>query len=83
MGCVLRVGGMSMRVDKRDGRCAVITIDPLTTKRNATILRTVAREREGYLGVYGSTVRPGRVAVDDLVFIHYPTPGLDEGANQK
>jgi uncharacterized protein len=70
VGCVLRVGGMSMRVDKRDGRCAVITIDPLTTERNSTILRTVAREREGYLGVYGTTVRPGRVAVDDLVFIH-------------
>jgi uncharacterized protein YcbX len=69
VGCVLRIGGMSMRVDKRDGRCAVITIDPLTTERNPAILRTVARDRDGSLGVYGSTARPGRVAVDDLVFI--------------
>jgi len=69
VGCVLHVGGMSVRVDKRDGRCAVITINPLTTERNPTILRTVAHDRGGCLGVYGSTVQPGRVAVNDPVFI--------------
>lgn len=69
VGCVLRVGGMRMRIDKRDGRCAVITIDPVTAQRNAEILRAVARYRQGCLGVYGSTVAPGRVAVNDHVFI--------------
>jgi uncharacterized protein YcbX len=69
VGCVLRIGGMRMRLDKRDGRCAVITIDPATTERNPAILRTVARERQGCLGVYGSTVEPGRVAVNDTVLI--------------
>jgi uncharacterized protein YcbX len=69
VGCVLRVGSMRMRVDKRDGRCAVITIDPLTTERNPAILRTVARDRGGCLGVYGSTVQPGRVAIGDPVAI--------------
>lgn len=68
-GCVLRIGGMRMRVDKRDGRCVVITIDPVTTERNPEILRAVARDRQGCLGVYGSTVEPGRVAVDDPVLI--------------
>ena len=67
VGCVLRIGGMRMRVDKRDGRCVVITIDPVTTERNPAILRTVARDRQGCLGVYGSTVEPGRVATTDLV----------------
>jgi uncharacterized protein YcbX len=71
VGCVLRVGGVSMRIDKRDGRCAVITIDPGTTERNPAILRTVARDRGGCLGVYGSTVQPGRVAIDDPVFIEF------------
>lgn len=69
VGHVLRMGGMSVRVDKRDGRCAVITIDPLTTERNPAILRTVVQDRGGCLGVYGTTVQPGRVAIDDLVFI--------------
>ena len=69
VGCVLRIGGMRMRVDKRDGRCVVITIDPVTTERNPAILRAVARDRQGCLGVYGSTVEPGRIAVDDPVLV--------------
>jgi uncharacterized protein len=68
VGRVLRIGRTCVRVDKRDGRCAVITIDPQTTERNPAILRTVAQERGGCLGVYGSTVQPGRVAVGDRVF---------------
>lgn len=72
LGCVLRIGGMRMRVDKRDARCVVITIDPATTERNPAILRTVAREREGCLGVYGSIVEPGRVAVHDPVVVESP-----------
>jgi len=67
VGCTLRIGGMAMRVDKRDGRCVVITIGPATTERNPAVLRTVARNREGCLGIYGSTVAPGRVALGDEV----------------
>lgn len=69
LGCVLRIGSIRMHVDKRDGRCIVITIDPVTSERTPAILRTVAMERQGCLGVYGSTVTPGRVALDDQVFI--------------
>lgn len=69
VGCVLRIGGARMRVDKRDGRCVIITIDPVTTERNPAILRAVARDRQGCLGVYGSTVEPGRIAVNDPVTV--------------
>jgi len=69
VGRVLRVGSMTLRVDKRDGRCVVITIDPVSTERNPAILRTVAQDRQGCLGVYGSTVTPGRVAVGDPVSV--------------
>lgn len=69
VGCVLSIGGMRMRLDKRDGRCVVITIDPVTTERNAEVFRAVARDRQGCLGVYGSTVQTGRAAVNDLVFL--------------
>lgn len=67
VGHVLRFGGARMRVDKRDGRCVVITVDPATAKRSPSILRAVRRERQGSLGVYGTTVRPGTVAVNDTV----------------
>lgn len=69
VGRVLCIGGMRMRVDKRDGRCVVITIDPITTERNPGILRTVGRDRQGCLGVYGTTVEPGLVALNDAVLV--------------
>ncbi len=71
VGVVLTIGGLRMRVDKRDGRCAVITIDPLTAEREPGILRTVARDRQGCLGVYGTTVAPGRVALNDSVVLEF------------
>jgi uncharacterized protein YcbX len=67
VGRVLRIGGLRMRVDKRDGRCVVITIDPATRERNAEVLRYVAGERQGCAGVYGTTVEPGTVSVGDAV----------------
>lgn len=67
VGATLQIGTARMRVDKRDGRCAVINVDPTTSERDPSVLRAVAGTREGCLGVYGSTVQPGRVAVGDAV----------------
>jgi len=67
VGRILRIGGLRMRVDKHDLRCVVPTIDPVTLDRSPVILGTIARERGNRFGVYGSTVRPGRVAVGDPV----------------
>lgn len=79
VGHILRIGTMRMRVDKRDGRCVVITIDPVTGERNPSILRAVAQHREGCLGVYGSTVQPGRVSVGDEVVLEGITHSSDAG----
>ena len=67
VGRVLRVGSLRMRADKRDQRCVMVTIDPVTLRRDPAILRAIARERDNQLGVYGTTVEPGRVAVGDPV----------------
>ena len=67
VGRALRIGGLRMRVDKRDQRCVVVTVDPVTLCRNPAILRAIARERNARFGVYGSTMEPGQVAVGDLV----------------
>jgi uncharacterized protein len=74
VGCELGIGGLRMRVDKRDGRCVVITSDQVTTERNPDILRAVAQDRQGWLGVYGSTVQPGRVALQDPVLLLTDVP---------
>ena len=60
---------MRMRVDQRDKRCVMINVDPATTEKNPDVLRAVARQRDACLGVYGSTVEPGRVVVGDPVFL--------------
>jgi uncharacterized protein len=67
VGRVLRVGALRMRVDQRDQRCVMVTIDPVTLVRNPVILRAIARDRDTRVGVYGTTVEPGRVAVGDPV----------------
>jgi uncharacterized protein YcbX len=67
VGSVLRIGEVRMRVDKRDQRCIMVNVDPTTIERDPRILRTIGRERQACLGVYGSTVTPGRVAVGDVV----------------
>ena len=67
VGQVLRIGALRMRVDKCDQRCVIVTMDPVTLRRDPAILRVIARQREGRLGVYGSTVVPGRVAVGDPI----------------
>ncbi len=72
VGSTLRIGGLRLRVDKRDGRCAIITVDPETTERDPAILRAVVAERQGCLGVYGSTVEPGRIAMNDAVILEAP-----------
>ena len=67
VGRVLRIGGLRMRVDQRDQRCVMVTIDPVTLRRNPAILRAIARDRDARFGVYDSTVAPGRVMVGDPV----------------
>jgi uncharacterized protein YcbX len=69
VGSVLRIGDMRMRVDQQDERCVIVNIDPVTSERNHTVLRTLARERATCIGVYGSTVAPGLVAVGDPVLV--------------
>ncbi|HLL46345.1 MAG TPA: hypothetical protein VK399_06535, partial [Longimicrobiaceae bacterium] len=69
VGAVLSVGGLRMRVDKRDQRCVMVNVDPATTRRDPAVLRAIARERQACLGVYGSSVQPGRVAVGDPVVL--------------
>jgi hypothetical protein len=69
VGRILRIGGTRMRLDQHDQRCVMPTIDPVTLHPEPAILRAIAQQRGGRFGVYGSTVQPGRVNVDDVVEI--------------
>lgn len=67
IGAELQIGEARIRVDARDQRCRIVGIDPLTSEEDPSILRAIAQERDARFGVYGSTVRPGTVAVGDPV----------------
>ena len=69
VGRVLRIGVLRMRVDQRDQRCVMVNVDPVTTTRDPSVLRAIARHRQACLGVYGTTVREGRVALGDPVLL--------------
>jgi uncharacterized protein YcbX len=69
VGHGLRIGGLRLRLDKRDKRCVMVNVDPLTARRDPAVLRAIARQRQVCLGVYGSVVTPGRVAVGDPVVL--------------
>jgi MOSC domain-containing protein len=73
VGRVLTVGTARMRIDARDKRCVVVNIDPATGRRDPAVLRAIAAHRETRLGVYGSTVHPGRIAVGDPVVLQAVT----------
>jgi uncharacterized protein len=69
IGRTLRVGGARLRIDKRDQRCVIVTLDPDSTERSPEILRAIAQHRDACLGVYGSTVQPGAIRVGDPVHL--------------
>ncbi len=69
VGHVLSIGGMKLRVDRRDSRCVIVNLDPRTGTGNPAVLRAIAGERGSCAGVYASVVQPGRVSVGDAVTI--------------
>jgi uncharacterized protein len=69
VGATLRIGALRMRVDKRDQRCVVVNIDPVTGARDPAILSTISRARQACLGVYGSVATPGAIGVGDPVML--------------
>ena len=69
VGRCLTVGTASIRVNARDKRCVVVNVDPVTGLRDPAPLRAIAGHRGMCLGVYGSTIRPGHMAVGDAVVL--------------
>ena len=69
LGATVIAGGVGLRVDRRDERCVIVNLDPVTGERDPAVLKTIGRERQACLGVYGAPVRPGRVRVGDPVFL--------------
>jgi len=69
VGSTLRIGGVVIRVDRRDSRCVTVNVNPGTGLPDGPVLKVVGQHRGSYAGVYGTTVEPGRLEVGDDVTI--------------
>jgi uncharacterized protein len=69
VGATLTIGAARVHLDRRDKRCMIVNVDPVTARRDPGVLRAVARQRDVCLGVYASPVTPGPVAVGDPVVL--------------
>lgn len=69
VGCTLRAGTVSFRIDRRDRRCRVVGVDPVTGTRDPEpkVLRAITRHRAACLGVYATPVTVGTIAVGEPV----------------
>ena len=56
---ILCIGSSRCRLDKRDKRCVVVNVDPVTLGSNPDVLGAIAKEREAHFGMYGTPVEPG------------------------
>ena len=69
VGRTLNFGRLKMRVDKRDKRCVITNVDPETIEKDPSVLRAITQDRQACLGVYGTTVQPGRLSVGDSITV--------------
>jgi uncharacterized protein YcbX len=61
--------GVTLRADRPIARCALITVDPETAQRDASVLRTVAQHFENEVGVYCTLEVTGQIAVGMNVWL--------------
>lgn len=67
VGGVLTFGegneGPAIGIVNRDERCAMVNLDPDSARPAPNLLRTIVQARENKIGVYGTTIRRGQLAV--------------------
>lgn len=60
-------GGVELVTTYLAPRCAMITIDPRTAERDASVMRTIAQDFEGAFTMYATVAKPGMLRVGDQV----------------
>ncbi|TMV50351.1 MOSC domain-containing protein [Paenibacillus mesophilus] len=71
LGKRLVIGDAEIKVDIECERCSMITIDPDTFERDASLLKKVNEAMSLHFGVYASVVKTGKINVGDRVFLAF------------
>lgn len=68
VGRILRLGDKArIAVTEVDQRCAIITLDPATSKPAPQILKYVVQQHNQRAGVYATVLTPGEVCAGDII----------------
>jgi uncharacterized protein YcbX len=60
----------SVAVTIPDVRCSIVNLDPDSAKSSPEMLKAVVKMNRNIAGIYGTVTRPGRLAVDQPIFLH-------------
>ncbi len=63
----------AIAITMRDERCAMVNLDPDSARVDAEVMKAIVRERDNKVGVYGTVIRRGRLAVGQPIFFE---PGI-------
>lgn len=58
-----------LRVSRKDLRCTIVNLNPLTADADSEVLTHVVKNRRNFLGAYANTERPGKAKVGDVVYV--------------
>jgi uncharacterized protein YcbX len=58
-----------IQVNRRDERCAIVNVNPETGRPDLPVHRVIVAARRNFLGIYGSTARPGKIDVGAPVYL--------------
>lgn len=70
-GMALRFGGGEdatvLRIHERIPRCRIVTLNPETAESDPTLLRYLAKNRQGRIAMYATVAKPGAMRENDAV----------------
>src|SRR5579875_684870 len=62
-------GAPILRIHERIPRCRIITLDPETAEVDQTLLRYLAKRRQGRIAMYATVLHPGTIPEGSRVFL--------------
>ncbi|MFC5407669.1 MOSC domain-containing protein [Cohnella soli] len=69
IGKQLSFGDAELKVESYCERCSIITLDPDTFERDATLLKKVNEQMNLCFGLYASVIKPGQIRIGQKVYL--------------
>lgn len=69
VGCSLKIGEFTISCSDKAPRCGAVVREQQGISKDPQVLRTIVREAEQNLGVYGDVSEEGKVRVGDAVYL--------------